>query len=150
MSSVHEQTPAPADGAVARPASRPKAPMSASQRAFLAGVREEILEPVNAIVILSEMLLNDAADLGQEAFLADLQKIHASGKHLREMVDEFLDPRTLAGQLADGAFSALQSRVRHDMLNALNPVVNYCEMWLEDAQAQFLPGFLPDLQRLHS
>ena len=144
MSSVHEQTP-PA----ARSGSSPKAPMSASQRAFLAGVREEILEPVNAIVMFSDMLLNDAADLDQEAFVADLRKIHASGLHLRAMVDEFLDPATLAGQVADGAFGALQSRVRHDLLNALNPVVNYCEMWLEDAEEQFLQGFLPDLQRIH-
>src|SRR5262249_38487145 len=68
---------------------------------------------------------------------------------LREMVDEFFVPEQLAGLEEDAAFKALQSRVRHDLFNALNPVINYCEMWLEDAEEQFLEGFQTDLQRIH-
>ena len=119
------------------------------QRAFLAGIREEILVPVNAIITLSEILLADVGDEDQQSFVADLRKIEASGKHLRTMVNEFLDPRGLTGHDEEGAFAALQSRVRHDMLNALNPVVNYSEMWLEDAD-DIPPGFVPDLERIHA
>jgi CheY-like chemotaxis protein len=123
--------------------------MNRNQRAFLAAIRGEILDPVNAIIQVSEILLAETADLEQEDFLADLRKIHASGRRLREMVDEFLAPETFADQEGDTAFKSLQSRVRHDLFNALNPVINYCEMWLEDAAEQFLEGFQTDLQRIH-
>ena len=123
--------------------------MNRNQRAFLVAIREEVLDPVNAIIQVSEILLAETIDLGQDAFIADLRKIHASGRRLREMDDEFLAPETFAGQEGDGAFQALHSRVRHDLFNALNPVINYCEMWLEDAAEQFLEGFQTELQRIH-
>jgi CheY-like chemotaxis protein len=123
--------------------------MNRNQRTFLAGIREQVLDPVNAIIQVSEILLAETADLGQDAFVADLRKIHASGRRLREMIDEFLSPGTLSGPESETAFKALQSRVRHDLFNALNPVINYCEMWLEDAEEQFLQGFQTDLQRIH-
>src|SRR5262245_49208670 len=149
MNSIHEQTRLPAEPEVARPALSSNSLMNRNQRAFLTGIREEILDPVNAIIQVSEILLAETTDLGQEAFVADLRKIHTSGRQLRIMIDEFLAPETLASQDADGALKALQSRIRHDMLNALNPIINYCEMWLEDAEEQFLQGFLLDLQRIH-
>jgi CheY-like chemotaxis protein/anti-sigma regulatory factor (Ser/Thr protein kinase) len=37
------------------------------------------------------MLQEDAADLGAERFVADLQKIHASGRHLLELINAVLD-----------------------------------------------------------
>src|SRR5262245_2687553 len=149
MSSTHEQTRLPARPEIAQPAPSTNSPMNRNQRAFLVGIRDEVLDPVHAIIQVSEILLAETTDLGQDAFVADLRKIHASGRQLREMVSEFLAADTLACQEGDGAFKALQSRVRHDLLNALNPVINYCEMWLEDAEDQFLQGFLPDLQRIH-
>src|SRR3954470_20768816 len=131
MNSIPEQTRLPAEPEVARPALSSNSLMNRNQRAFLTGIREEILDPVNAIIQVSEILLAETTDLGQETFVADLRKIHASGRRLREMVDEFLAPGTFAGQEGDGAFQSLQSRLRHDLFNALNPVLNYCEMWLE-------------------
>ena len=37
------------------------------------------------------MLEEEAADLGQEAFVPDLRKIHAAGKHLLALINEVLD-----------------------------------------------------------
>src|SRR5204863_1746494 len=48
MSPTHEQTRPPASGP--RPAPSPDSPMSRSHRAFLAGVRDEVLDPVNAVI----------------------------------------------------------------------------------------------------
>ena len=141
MRSVHEQSPPVVPS--------PKTLMNQSQRAFLAGVREEFLEPVNAIVTLVEILLADVGTQEQEQFAADLRVIHAAGKRLREMGKELLGAETLTEQIAEGAFDIL-ARDRHDMVNALNPVLGYCDEWLEDAEEQFLQGFTDDLQRIQA
>src|SRR4029079_8705451 len=39
----------------------------------------------------SEMLQEEADDLGEDAFLPDLQKINAAGKHLLGLINDILD-----------------------------------------------------------
>src|SRR5206468_1574199 len=46
-----------------------------AKSAFLANMSHELRTPLNAIIGYSEMLQEDAQDLGQEEFVADLQKI---------------------------------------------------------------------------
>jgi GAF domain-containing protein/CheY-like chemotaxis protein len=58
---------------------------------FLANMSHELRTPLNAIIGYSEMLQEDAVDLGAERFVADLQKIHASGRHLLELINAVLD-----------------------------------------------------------
>ena len=58
---------------------------------FLANMSHELRTPLNAILGYSEMLQEEAADLGMEVFLPDLQKIHGSGKHLLTLINDILD-----------------------------------------------------------
>ena len=58
---------------------------------FLANMSHELRTPLNAIIGYSEMLQEEAEDLGQEAFLPDLQKINAAGKHLLGLINDILD-----------------------------------------------------------
>ena len=58
---------------------------------FLANMSHELRTPLNAIIGYSEMLQEDAADLGAEQFADDLQKINAAGKHLLELINAVLD-----------------------------------------------------------
>ena len=58
---------------------------------FLANVSHELRTPLNAIMGYSEMLMEDAAELGAEEFVADLEKINTSGKHLLELINTLLD-----------------------------------------------------------
>jgi hypothetical protein len=58
---------------------------------FLANMSHELRTPLNAIIGYSEMLQEEALDLGQERFVADLQKINAAGKHLLELINAVLD-----------------------------------------------------------
>ena len=51
----------------------------------------ELRTPLNAIIGYSEMLQEEAEDLGQEAFLPDLQRINAAGKHLLGLINDILD-----------------------------------------------------------
>lgn len=58
---------------------------------FLANMSHELRTPLNAIIGYSEMLQEDALDRGADDMVADLQKIHASGKHLLQIVSNVLD-----------------------------------------------------------
>jgi signal transduction histidine kinase len=58
---------------------------------FLASMSHELRTPLNAIIGYSEMLEEEAADLGKPAFTQDLQKIHVSGRHLLGLIDDVLD-----------------------------------------------------------
>src|SRR5258705_13588511 len=58
---------------------------------FLANMSHELSTPLNAIIGYSEMLEEDAADLGAEQFTDDLKKINAAGKHLLELINAVLD-----------------------------------------------------------
>ena len=58
---------------------------------FLANMSHELRTPLNAIIGYSEMLQEDAADLGAESLTDDLKKINAAGKHLLELINAVLD-----------------------------------------------------------
>ncbi len=58
---------------------------------FLANMSHELRTPLNAIIGYSEMLHEDAEDLGQEEFIPDLEKINSAGKHLLGLINAVLD-----------------------------------------------------------
>jgi PAS domain S-box-containing protein len=58
---------------------------------FLANMSHELRTPLNAILGYSEMLQEEAQDLGQDDFVPDLKKIHGAGKHLLSLINDVLD-----------------------------------------------------------
>ncbi|ALG90325.1 MULTISPECIES: hybrid sensor histidine kinase/response regulator [Actibacterium] len=58
---------------------------------FLASMSHELRTPLNAIIGYSEMLIEDARDIGQEEPVDDLEKIMASGRHLLSLINDVLD-----------------------------------------------------------
>ena len=58
---------------------------------FLANMSHELRTPLNAIIGYSEMLEEEATDLGQGGFIADLKKINGAGKHLLALINDILD-----------------------------------------------------------
>jgi PAS domain S-box-containing protein len=67
---------------------------------FLANMSHELRTPLNAILGYSEMLEEEAEDLGQEDFVPDLKKIQAAGKHLLSLINDILDiSRIEAGKM---------------------------------------------------
>ncbi len=58
---------------------------------FLANMSHELRTPLNAIIGYSEMLHEEALDLGEEDFVPDLVKIHSAGKHLLGLINDILD-----------------------------------------------------------
>jgi len=64
---------------------------SVAKSQFLANMSHELRTPLNAIIGYSEMLQEEVADLGQNSFQPDLEKIHGAGKHLLGLINDILD-----------------------------------------------------------
>ncbi len=62
-----------------------------SKSIFLANMSHELRTPLNAIIGYSEILQEDARDLGAEEFIDDLQRINTAGKHLLDLIKDILD-----------------------------------------------------------
>ncbi len=58
---------------------------------FLANMSHELRTPLNAIIGFCEILIEDAAEIGQVGFVNDLNKIHHSGKDLLALINDILD-----------------------------------------------------------
>jgi len=64
---------------------------SRHKSAFLANMSHELRTPLNAIIGYSEMLQEEAEEIGEDAFIPDLQKVNAAGKHLLGLINDILD-----------------------------------------------------------
>ena len=64
---------------------------SRSKSAFLANMSHELRTPLNAIIGYSEMLQEDANELGNSRSIQDLQRIHGAGRHLLALINGILD-----------------------------------------------------------
>jgi signal transduction histidine kinase len=59
---------------------------------FLANISHELRTPLNAIIGLSQLLQDDAGDLGiDKEFINDLDSINTAGKHLLTLINDILD-----------------------------------------------------------
>ncbi|MBV9120517.1 MAG: HAMP domain-containing protein, partial [Chloroflexi bacterium] len=61
-----------------------------AKSAFLANMSHELRTPLNAIIGYSEMLEEELQEEQQDAFVPDLQKIHAAGRHLLALINDIL------------------------------------------------------------
>ena len=62
-----------------------------AKSAFVANMSHELRTPLNAIIGYSEMLSEEAEDLGQEEFVGDLDRIQHAGRHLLGLINDILD-----------------------------------------------------------
>lgn len=71
-----------------------------SKNQFLANMSHELRTPLNGILGLSQLLKEDALELGYTEFICDLEAIHDSGKHLLALIQDILDISKIeAGQM---------------------------------------------------
>ncbi|MCB0167167.1 MAG: GAF domain-containing protein [Anaerolineae bacterium] len=64
---------------------------SRAKSAFLANMSHELRTPLNAIIGYSEMLQEEAEDIGQEEIVPDLKKIQTASNHLLTLINDILD-----------------------------------------------------------
>ena len=86
---VEDQRRAEAEAAAARAAAEEA---NRSKSEFLANMSHELRTPLNAVIMYSELLQEEAQDIGQgDKFGPDLDRIRGAGKHLLSLVNGVLD-----------------------------------------------------------
>lgn len=144
MSGKDPPSHCPAPSAVPAPAAaaHPKTG-DATIEAQLSNVRHSLRTPLNQIIGYSEMLQEEAEDLGLEAYLPDLQKLHLAGGQLLALINENLSAtRVLSGRCE---LEALQ----RDGRTILNLIFGYTELCQEYAEEQHQERVLADLKKIH-
>ncbi|HEY1015356.1 MAG TPA: response regulator [Herpetosiphonaceae bacterium] len=64
---------------------------SRAKSEFLANMSHELRTPLNAVIGYSELIQEDAADLGQPDFAESAGRIRAAGHHLLALINDILD-----------------------------------------------------------
>jgi CheY-like chemotaxis protein/nitrogen-specific signal transduction histidine kinase len=96
---------------------------SIAKSQFLANMSHELRTPLNAIIGYSEMLKEEAEEVGQTAFLSDLEKIHTAGKHLLALINDILDLSKIeAGKMTFCLESFRVTDVIRDVLHTIEPL----------------------------
>ncbi|NUP90094.1 MAG: response regulator [Candidatus Sumerlaeia bacterium] len=95
-----------------------------AKSSFLANMSHELRTPMNAIIGYSEMLQEEAEDLGQDSFLPDLKKIHAAGKHLLSLINDILDLSKIeAGKMTLFLETFDAGQMIHDVVTTVHPLL---------------------------
>ena len=100
-------------------------------------LKHELRTPLNHIIGYSEMLIEDGPESG--AVVADLERIHAAGRHLLAVVNDLFDPAKAPAYRND------PSLLDHELRTPLNQIIGYAELLQEDA-----PDFAADLGKIHA
>lgn len=90
---------------------------------FLANMSHELRTPLNTIIGYSEMLEEDAEDLGQGDFVPDLKKIQHSSKHLLSLIDAILDlSKVESGQMDSYLEDIDIAHLSQEVLSSIRPI----------------------------
>ncbi len=91
---------------------------------FLANMSHELRTPLNAVIGYSEMLQEEALDIGETGFAADLAKIHAAGRHLLGLINDILDLSKIeAGRMELYLETFDLSKLVNDVMGTVKPLI---------------------------
>lgn len=107
---------------------------SKAKSGFLANMSHELRTPLNAIIGLSQILQDDAQEIGvrDQDFLSDLQSINDSGKHLLTLINDILDLSKIeAGKIVLYPETFEIARLIDDVVHTVKPLVENNDNVLE-------------------
>ncbi len=92
---------------------------------FLANMSHELRTPLNAIIGYSDMLADEAVELGQPAIIPDLNKIKTAGKHLLDLISNILDISKIEAGKMELYVEVINVRsMIHDIVTTAQPLVD--------------------------
>lgn len=96
-----------------------------SKSSFLANMSHELRTPLTAIIGYSELLEDEANDLGQSHFIKDLRNIEKSAHHLLALINDILDISKIeAGKIELCPRKVDVPSLIHEVCTTIRPLVN--------------------------
>jgi signal transduction histidine kinase len=121
-----------------------------SKSQFLANMSHELRTPLNAIIGYSEILQEDASELGEEGCVSDLQKIQVAGKHLLGLVNDVLDLSKIeAGKMELHLETFEIATVVDEVTSIVRPTIENKENILQVVIDDNLGEMHTDITKLH-
>ena len=116
---------------------------------FLATMTHELRTPLNAIIGYSEMLQEEAIDLGLTEMVSDLQRVHSAGKHLLTLINDILDLSKIeAGKMDLYIENFDPADVIRDVVATIEPLVKKNRNQLQCMVEGSLPRMTSDVTRI--
>ncbi len=118
------------------------------ERALTAFVRQEFGAPIAAIIGLTEILIEDARNNGDDLLTPDLDRIRTGGLRLQDQLNQLVDLATRGSFEFAGDVDGFKSRIRHDLRTPLNAIKGYSELILEEARDNGREDVVTDVGRI--
>lgn len=91
---------------------------------FLANMSHELRTPLNAIIGYSEMLKDEADELGQEQNAKDLDRIKNAGNHLLTLINSILDLTKIEAGKTELEYQSININLLiNDVVSTIDPLV---------------------------
>jgi signal transduction histidine kinase/DNA-binding response OmpR family regulator len=91
---------------------------------FLANMSHELRTPLNAVILYSELLQEEAEDVGAQNLIPDLEKIHTAGRQLLALINDVLDfAKIEAGKMEVAAETFAITTMLQDVVTTVQPLV---------------------------
>ncbi|MEC1179132.1 response regulator [Metasolibacillus meyeri] len=92
---------------------------------FLANMSHELRTPLNAIIGYSEMLAEEAEEIGEPLFVDDLNKIRNAGRHLLALINDILDISKIEAGKMEVHFEKVSiQQLIQDVIATIKPLVD--------------------------
>ncbi|MEM1180066.1 MAG: response regulator [Acidobacteriota bacterium] len=119
-----------------------------SKSVFLASMSHELRTPLTAIIGYSEILEDDAEEMGLDDFVPDLHKIKGAGKHLLGLINSILDlSKVEAGKMDVYVEEFEIQTLVEEVCNTVLPIVERNGNHFEVECADDLPNATGDLTK---
>jgi signal transduction histidine kinase len=116
---------------------------------FLANMSHELRTPLNAIIGYSEMLQEEAADIGQSEIFQDLGKVKTSGQHLLSLINDILDISKIeAGKMEMHIEEIQLSQLIIELMDVVQPLCQKNQNQLVVTWYEDIPQIRSDLIKL--
>ncbi|BAZ93837.1 signal transduction histidine kinase [Thiohalobacter thiocyanaticus] len=100
--------------------------VSRAKSAFLANMSHELRTPLNAIIGYSEMLEEEAGELGVKELTPDLYKIKSAGRHLLSLINDVLDLSKIeAGKMEINPVMFQLRDLVNDVVDNIHPMMSH-------------------------
>ena len=99
---------------------------SRTKSIFLANMSHELRTPLNAIIGYSEMLAEEAVELGHNDYVPDLNKIRNAGNHLLGLINEILDLSKIEAGKVDLHLEEVEVKdIISDVVTTVTPLIEH-------------------------